>query len=80
MSKKKKPPFNRYEREIIKLSFGTGRPMSTKEIADKADMSWVTSRKYVNRLKRKNWLKAVQPKRVEFNYPRLGIKRRRKKK
>ena len=74
--KGKKPAFNRYEKAILRVTAQYGRPMSIKEIAEKTNMSWVTSKKYAKLLKARNWLKTPRKSRFEFNYSRLGIKRR----
>ena len=75
--KRKRPAFNKYERAIIKATALSRRPMSIKEIAEKSDTSWVTGRKYIRRLKDRGWLTSVAPRRVEFNYSLLGLKKKR---
>jgi len=70
-----KTNFNRQERAILKVAFEEQRVMSVKEIAEKAQMSWVTARKYVENLLKRGWLLSNSRK-VKFNYLRLGIKRR----
>jgi predicted transcriptional regulator len=70
-----KSGFNRQERSILKTTFEEQRPMSTKEIADRSQMSWITAKKYVKQLLNRGWL-LQKKKKVEFQYSRFGIKRR----
>jgi DNA-binding IclR family transcriptional regulator len=67
----KKRLFNKQEAEIIRITFASRRAMNLKEIADKTDMSWVTVRKYVNILVKREWLLRDEKLRVMFNYKRL---------
>ena len=49
----KKPSFNRQEREILRVLYESRKPMSVREIAEKADMSWVTVKKYLKKLEKR---------------------------
>jgi len=55
----KKRRFNRYERGIIGALYRERRPMSLREISKASNSSWVTTRKYMNRLAKKNIVKAI---------------------
>jgi len=46
----KKPILKPQERAIIKVLHDENRWMSIKEVADKAKISWVTARKYLEKL------------------------------
>jgi len=46
----KKPSFNRQEREILRVLYESRKPMSIREIAEKANMSWVTAKKHLKKL------------------------------
>ena len=67
--------FNRQEKAILKVVFEEQRTMSVKEIAEKAQMSWITAKKYVKNLIMRKWLLTNSSK-VRFSYSRIGIKRR----
>lgn len=45
-----KTTFNRQEKAILKTLFDERRPMSLKELSEKSDMSWITTKKYVKSL------------------------------
>jgi DNA-binding IclR family transcriptional regulator len=47
---KRKPYFHKQERAILRALYRERRPMSIREIAEKAEMSWITARKYLKRL------------------------------
>jgi len=53
---KKKPSFNRQEKAILKVLFEHRRPMSIRELAEKTNMSWVTAKKYIKKLKERGWI------------------------
>lgn len=55
--KKAKPSFNRQEKAILKVTAEARRPMSIKEVAEKAHMSWTTAKKYMLKLEKRGWLK-----------------------
>lgn len=55
-SKKKRTIYNRQEKAIMKVLYDSRRPMSIREIAEKAHMSWTTARKYIHQLEKKGWL------------------------
>ena len=68
----KKRRFNRYESGIIRALYRKRRPMSLREISKVADSSWVTTRKYTNRLVKRNIAvlrtgKLKRPK-ISFNF------------
>lgn len=44
---------NGYERAILKALHSSMRPMSAREVSEKAGISWVTARKYLRRLAEK---------------------------
>ena len=46
----KKPIFKPQEKSIIKVLHDENRWMSIKEVAEKANISWVTARKYLEKL------------------------------
>ncbi len=70
-----KPSFNMQEKAILKVVFEGQRPMSTREIAERSQMSWITARKYISRLIERGWL-VLKKRKPMFNYPKIGIKRR----
>ena len=53
MSKK----INKHERIILDVLYLAWRPLNTKEIAEKANISWATAKKYLKRLYRKGHLR-----------------------
>ena len=54
----KKPQFNRQEKAILKVMYESGRAMTTKEIAEKAHISWITTKKWLKILKEREWIGA----------------------
>lgn len=48
----KEKPLNKHEKTILRVLAQHRRPMSIKEIADKAGISWVTARKYLIKLEK----------------------------
>lgn len=68
--------FTRQEKLILKVLFENRRCMSLKEIAEEAHMSWVTSRKYVERLTKRGWV-IKEKKKIRgcfiFNYSKLPV-------
>jgi predicted transcriptional regulator len=52
--KKEKPPLNKSETAIMKVIYSARRPMTTRDIAEKAGLSWTTARKYLNSLYKKD--------------------------
>ena len=47
---KKKSHFNRQEKAILRVIYQSRRFMTIRDIAEKSSMSWVTAKKYVNKL------------------------------
>jgi hypothetical protein len=78
--KKRKTSFTKYESAILKTTFRAGRPSSISEISRGAGVSWVTGKKYTKKLTGKKWLKPAGSSKLEFNYSKLRIKRRKIKK
>ena len=52
---KRKSRFSRKEKAIMRVLYEARKPMSIREISEKADMSWVTVRKYLNTLERRGF-------------------------
>ncbi len=67
--------FSRQEKAVLKVTFEEQRYMSTREISRKAQMSWITAKKYTKQLIERKWL-LLKRKKMIFNYSMLGIKRR----
>ena len=78
----KKRRFNEYERGIIGALYRERRPMSLREISKASNSSWVTTKKYTNRLVGRNIavFKTGRLKRqkVSFNFDILKRYRRRR--
>jgi len=55
-SRKNKSHFNRQEKAILKILYEERRGMSIKELSEKSHMSWVTAKKYIDRLIKKDWI------------------------
>ena len=68
-------PFGKFETLILQVTYKARRPMSIREMAKKADLSWVTCRKYAKDLIDRKWLlwdKSGKRKKVVFNFKRLN--------
>ena len=64
---RKKLSINRYELAILKVIHDSRRPMSINEIAEKAGISWITCRKYIQKLYRKEYIKKNRGKRNSWD-------------
>ena len=53
---KKKSHFNRQEKVILKILHESRRPMAIREVAEKTQMSWVTAKKYLIKLKERGFI------------------------
>jgi len=53
----KKTYFNKNEKAILKVIYDSRRFMTIRDIAKKADLSWVTTRKYLKKLQEKGYVK-----------------------
>jgi predicted ArsR family transcriptional regulator len=62
--------FNKHEREILRTLYSERRPMSLRELSDKADVSWVTAKKYTDNLNEKGIITFdnAKNKKVKFNF------------
>lgn len=69
-----KSSFNMQEKVILKIAFEEQIPMSIKEIAERAQMGWTTTKKYVERLIGRGWLLQKEGK-IKFHYSRLTIEK-----
>ena len=67
---RKKPLINNYELLILKAIHDSRRPLSINEIAEKAGISWITCRKYIQKLYRKKYIRKNRGKRNtwDLNY------------
>jgi len=66
--------FGKFETLILQITYKSRRPMSIREIAEKADLSWVTCRKYTKNLIARKlllWDKSGKRKRAVFNFEML---------
>lgn len=67
-------PFGKFETLILQITYKARRPMSIREISKKADLSWVTCRKYATDLIDRKWLlwdNGGKRKKIVFNFKRL---------
>jgi len=68
--------FNKNEKIILKTIFSERKPLSIKELSEKADMSWSTVSKYSKKLQKENIVikkgeKEKGNKKVVLNYALL---------
>lgn len=56
MPKEKKRYFTKNERLILKVVHDRRSPLTIREIAKKAGLSWVTTKKYLKILTKKGWI------------------------
>jgi len=68
---------NEYEEAIKKLLYIQRRPLSTRRIANKTDMTWSTARKHITTLHKNNYLKPIPYK--NGNLWGYNLSRKRKK-
>jgi DNA-binding Lrp family transcriptional regulator len=57
---KTKPKFNKQERIILQFLYHNGMGYTINEIADKTGLSWVTVRKYLQRLKERGVIESYE--------------------
>ena len=70
---KKHSFYSLQEREIIRVLYRERRPLSFNELAEMADLSWATTKKYVKKLKQEGivkvyYLPKMKNPKAEFNY------------
>jgi Mn-dependent DtxR family transcriptional regulator len=70
---KKNSFYSLQEREIIRILYREMRPLSFNELAEMADLSWATTKKYVEKLKKKGvvkvyYLPKMKKPKAEFNF------------
>ena len=58
----KRKIFNKHEKEILLVLFKERRPMSIREIAEESGTSWVTARKWLRALKKKELVRKYEKK------------------
>lgn len=68
---------NEYDEAIKKLLYVQRRPLSTRRIANKTDMTWSTAKKHITNLQKNNFLKPIAYKRG--NLWTYNLNRKRKK-
>ncbi len=54
---KKKSNFNKNEKAILKVLYESRRSMPIRQLAEKVNISWVTVRKYLKRLRDRGFVK-----------------------
>lgn len=51
------PSLSPKERKVLNVLYAALRPLNTNQISDRADMSWQTTKKYLERLYGKEYLR-----------------------
>ncbi|MDV0447259.1 hypothetical protein MsAg5_11380 [Methanosarcinaceae archaeon Ag5] len=47
---------NAQEKKIMKVLYLANKPLSTKEISERAELSWPTTKKYLDEMHKKNYV------------------------
>ena len=64
---------NPFERTVLSVLGRAGRPLTTRQIADYSDMSWLTARKYLEKLgKQRRVQKTVRGKSIYWSLTKEG--------
>jgi len=50
--------FNPEEKRIINVLYSAEKPLTTKQVSEKSEMSWQTAKKYLNTLRKSDFVKA----------------------
>lgn len=64
------------EKLILKAMYQEHRPMSIREISEKAGVSWATVKKYIPKLLTKQFIKSVKDRKrkyYKFNYQKIQV-------
>lgn len=64
------------EKLILKAMYQEHRPMSIREISEKAGVSWATVKKYIPKLLAKQFIKSVKDRKrkyYKFNYEKIQV-------
>lgn len=64
------------EKLILKAMYQEHRPMSIREISEKAGVSWATVKKYIPKLLAKQYIKTIKDRKrkyYKFNYEKIQV-------
>ncbi len=64
------------EKLILKAMYQEHRPMSIREISEKAGVSWATVKKYIPKLLQKKYIKTIKDRKrkyYKFNYEKIQV-------
>jgi len=62
----KKKKLHRNEKELIRILFKEGRPLTIYELSDLSDISWITVKKYLKMLVEKKVIEVIGKPRKRF--------------